>query len=73
VQRSLHGPVIVGNENLPDLNLREKVAIAPVIAVILFLGIYPSPLLRVIHPGAAHSIAQAGFSDPLSSIEKAGK
>jgi NADH-quinone oxidoreductase subunit M len=73
VQRSLHGPITEGNENLPDLNVREKVAIAPVVAVIVFLGFYPSPLLQVINPGAAHSIAQAGFSDPLSSIDKAGK
>jgi NADH-quinone oxidoreductase subunit M len=73
VQRALHGPVTEGNENLADLNLREKIAIAPVVAVILVLGFYPSPLLRVINPASVHSIAQVGFSDPLSSIEKAGK
>ncbi|MEY4735419.1 MAG: hypothetical protein RL428_754, partial [Actinomycetota bacterium] len=28
VQRALHGPTTPGNENLPDLNLREKIAIA---------------------------------------------
>jgi NADH-quinone oxidoreductase subunit M len=44
-----------------------------VVAVILVLGFYPSPLLRVINPASVHSIAQVGFSDPLSSIEKAGK
>jgi len=47
------------------LNLREKIAIAPVIAIILVLGFYPAPLLKVINPAATHVIAQMGFSDPV--------
>jgi len=31
IQKTLHGPITSGNENLKDLNLREKIAIAPVI------------------------------------------
>lgn len=74
IQRSLHGPTTPGNESLIDLNLREKVAIAPVIAVILVLGFYPSPLLNVINPASEHVIAKAGFSDPLPTIDaKVGK
>ena len=65
VQKVLHGPTTPGNENLSDLNLREKIAIAPVIAIIVVLGFYPSPLLNVINPAASHVIAQLGFSDPL--------
>jgi len=65
VQKALHGPTTPGNENLSDLNLREKIAIAPVIAIIVILGFYPSPLLKVINPAASHIIAQLGFSDPL--------
>ena len=42
VQKALHGPTTPGNENLPDLNKREIAAIAPVIAVIIFLGFYPN-------------------------------
>ena len=52
VQRALHGPTTPGNENLTDLTLREKVSIAPVIAVIIFFGFYPQPLLDVINPAA---------------------
>ena len=33
VQRALHGPTTPGNENLTDLNLREKIAISPVIGI----------------------------------------
>ena len=65
VQKTLHGPTTPGNENLSDLNLREKISIAPVIAIIVVLGFYPSPLLKVINPAASHVIAQLGFSDPL--------
>ncbi|CAB4818200.1 unannotated protein [freshwater metagenome] len=64
VQKTLHGPTTPGNENLSDLNLREKIAIAPVIAIILVLGFYPAPLLNVINPAATHVIGQLGFSDP---------
>jgi NADH-quinone oxidoreductase subunit M len=72
VQKALHGPTTPGNENLTDLNLREKIAIAPVIAVIVVLGFYPSPLLSVINPASAHVIQSQGFTDPLPS-ESAGK
>jgi NADH-quinone oxidoreductase subunit M len=72
VQKALHGPTTPGNENLPDLNLREKVAIAPVVAVIIALGFYPSPLLNIINPAAAHVIEKAGFTDPAPT-ENAGK
>ena len=65
VQRALHGETTPGNENLKDLNLREKFAIAPVIAIIIFLGFYPSPLLKIINPAAAHIVQQQGLSDPI--------
>jgi NADH-quinone oxidoreductase subunit M len=72
VQKALHGPITPGNENLPDLNLREKFAIAPVIAVIVALGFYPAPLLNVINPASAHVLEMQGFTDPTPS-ESAGK
>ena len=65
VQKALHGPTTPGNENLSDLNLREKIAIAPVMAIIIVLGFYPAPLLKTINPAASHVIAQLGFSDPV--------
>ena len=65
VQRALHGPTTPGNENLADLNLREKLAIAPVFAVIVFLGFYPAPALNIINPAAAHVLSQIGFTDPV--------
>ena len=73
VQKALHGPITPGNENLSDLNIREKIAIAPVIAIIVALGFYPSPLLKVINPAATHVIAQLGFTDPVPNLTSGGK
>jgi len=67
VQKALHGPTTPGNEKLSDLNLREKIAIAPVIAIIIALGFYPSPLLNVINPASAHVLEMQGFADPTPS------
>ncbi len=71
VQKILHGPVTPGNENLHDLTRREKIAIAPVIAVIIALGFYPKPLLDVINPVAHRTITDAGFTDPAPTMKRA--
>ena len=70
VQRALHGPTTPGNENLPDLNLREKIAIAPVMAVIIALGFYPSPLLNIINPASETVMTQQGFIDPAPTVSE---
>jgi NADH-quinone oxidoreductase subunit M len=64
VQKALHGPTTAGNENVPDLNRREIVAITPVIALIIALGFYPKPALEIINPAAQVTITKAGYSDP---------
>jgi NADH-quinone oxidoreductase subunit M len=72
VQRALHGPTTPGNENLPDLNLREKIAIAPVMASIIAFGFYPAPLLNIINPAAKATVSALGFSDPAPTITSQG-
>ena len=64
IQKALHGPITSGNESLPDLTRREKIAIAPVIAIIIALGFYPKPALDLINPTSVTTITDAGFSDP---------
>ena len=73
VQKALHGPTTAGNENLSDLNLREKIAIAPVMAIIITLGFFPAPILNVINPAAEATISALGFSDPTPSIDTSGE
>jgi NADH-quinone oxidoreductase subunit M len=72
VQRALHGPTTPGNETLPDLNLREKIAIAPVMASIIAFGFYPAPLLDIINPAAKATVSALGFSDPAPTITSQG-
>ena len=64
VQRTLHGPLKSGNESMTDLNLREKIAIAPVIAALVILGFYPRPALHVINPSTTSVMAQMNVIDP---------
>jgi NADH-quinone oxidoreductase subunit M len=73
VQRALHGATTPGNESLPDLNKREMIALAPVIAVIIALGFYPKPALDLINPAAKETIARVGMTDPAPSVTEGGK
>ena len=70
VQKILHGPTTPGNENLTDLNLREKIAITPVILVIVLMGFYPKPVLDLINPTSEQVVTNAGFSDPVAKVGK---
>jgi NADH-quinone oxidoreductase subunit M len=70
IQKALHGPTTPGNESLTDLNLREKIAIAPVIAVIIAMGFYPKPVLDLINPTAEKVVTTAGFTDPAAKVGK---
>src|SRR3954451_14553678 len=68
VQPPTHGPVRAGLENMRDLNFREAWVIAPVMAVIVALGIYPKPLLDVINPSVKTTIAPVRSHDPNPSV-----
>jgi NADH-quinone oxidoreductase subunit M len=70
IQKTLHGPTTTGNEKLSDLSLREKIAIAPVILVIVVMGFYPKPVLDLINPTAEKVVVNAGFSDPVAKVGK---
>ena len=47
-----------------DLSLRESIVVAPLIALLLVLGFYPKPLLDVINPAIAATMADLGVQDP---------
>ena len=70
VQKTLHGEVKPGNEGLSDLNVREKIAIAPVVAILVFLGFYPKPILSVANTTSSTVMTHMQVSDPVA---KAGK
>src|SRR4051794_11076351 len=71
-QRTIHGPVREGLENMRDLNLREAWVIAPVMVVIVALGVYPKPLLDVINPAVHSSFTSVRPHDPAPSVPAVG-
>jgi NADH-quinone oxidoreductase subunit M len=66
-QRTMQGrlrlPAGTGT-TIPDLRLREVLAVAPLLALMIFLGFYPKPLVDVITPAVAATMQDAGFTDP---------
>ncbi len=55
-QRTFHGEPDAG-DSMEDLNLREKLAIAPLLLLIVFMGVYPKPFLDRIDPSVKALIA----------------
>ncbi len=49
-QRMFHGPVEGKAVGMADLNLREIAAMAPIVALIVGIGVYPQPLYSRIQP-----------------------
>ena len=53
IQRILFNPLDKPvNEHVPDLNRRELLLMAPLLAGIIWLGVYPAPVLRRMQPAA---------------------
>jgi len=46
------------NFHIPDLNWREITIAVPIIITIIWLGVYPAPVLRRMEPAAAKLVAQ---------------
>jgi NADH-quinone oxidoreductase subunit M len=64
-QRTMTGPVRPGLEKMPDLKARELWAIGPLIALIVVLGVYPQPVLKIINPAVHQTLAQVHSTDPV--------
>ncbi len=53
IQRILFNPLDkTENEHIPDLNRREILLMTPLLACIVWLGVYPAPVLRRMQPAA---------------------
>jgi NADH-quinone oxidoreductase subunit M len=63
-QRTMTGEPNEGTAKLPDLTLREAWVVAPVLAIIIGLGVYPKVLLDVINPAVERTMIQIGQHDP---------
>ncbi len=55
-QKTMQGPLSAAHARMKDLSLREVMAVAPLVALMLVLGFYPKPLTDVITPSVtAHA------------------
>jgi NADH-quinone oxidoreductase subunit M len=70
VQRALHGETPSTSKGITDLNLREKLAIAPVILVLIILGFYPKPVLETVNMTTDTVMVHLGVSDPIAKVAK---
>jgi NADH-quinone oxidoreductase subunit M len=53
IQRILFNPLDKPvNEHIPDLNRREMLVMVPLVAAMLWIGVYPAPILRRMQPAA---------------------
>ncbi len=63
-QRTMQGVVIDKVKGFRDLNVRETFAIAPLIVLLVALGVYPRPIINMINPAVSYTMHDVGKSDP---------
>ncbi|HKO16901.1 MAG TPA: NADH-quinone oxidoreductase subunit M [Gemmatimonadaceae bacterium] len=70
IQRILFNPLDKAeNEHMPDLNRRELALMVPLVAAIIWLGVYPAPVLRRMETSAERfvSVVQARTAATMAS------
>jgi NADH-quinone oxidoreductase subunit M len=72
-QRVFQGKTSLANEGVGDMTWREKGAIAPLIIGIVFLGVYPKPLLDRVTPAVSHLVEHVHAADPGFTIPAKGR
>jgi NADH-quinone oxidoreductase subunit M len=59
-QRTFHGPVTEPNRNFREMRITEGLVMAPLLALIIFLGVYPKPVLDRIEPSVRSLVVHVG-------------
>ena len=73
VQRILFNPLDKPeNEHIPDMNRRELLLMAPLLAGIIWLGVYPAPVLRRLQPAAENFVRIVESRSAMSSTAMRG-
>ncbi|QDQ97207.1 NADH-quinone oxidoreductase subunit M [Tomitella fengzijianii] len=67
-QRVMGGRTDEGNRHIRDLRPREIVVVAPLIVLLLVLGLYPKPILDVIDPAVESTLTSVHSSDPPPTV-----
>ena len=59
-----------GNERISDLVPRELVVVAPLLALLFVLGVYPKPVLDIINPAVQNTMTTIGQHDPAPIVPR---
>jgi NADH-quinone oxidoreductase subunit M len=71
-QRTMGGPVRDQVAGMKDLRPRELLAVAPLIVLLVGVGVYPKPVLDIINPAVRVTMAQVHITDPVPAHPAAG-
>ena len=72
-QRTMTGPVPADvQEKVTDLNGRERLAMAPLVLLILLLGVFPKPMLSIIEPATQATLQHVNVTDPQPRVAAEG-
>jgi NADH-quinone oxidoreductase subunit M len=67
-QRMFHGPLTTdANRDTPDLHGREIAVLAPLVVLIVAIGIYPSPLFDTVEPSVQRVLTEAGVGGGVTA------
>lgn len=59
VRRVAFGPITkIENTRLVDLGVREMAILVPLVVLVFWIGVYPDPVLSILHPSVEHLMAQ---------------
>ena len=70
-QRIFTGPTKEYSKGWRDLTAREAWVMAPLVAVILALGVFPKPVLDVLNPAVGRTMQQVKATDPAPTVADA--
>ncbi|MGH3310395.1 MAG: NADH-quinone oxidoreductase subunit M [Streptomyces sp.] len=64
-QRTMTGPVEKPEVRaMPDLKVRELAVVAPLIALLIFFGVFPKSLTDIVNPAVEHTMSDVRKKDP---------
>jgi NADH-quinone oxidoreductase subunit M len=73
-QRAFTGPADGANAKLRDLKVRELTAVVPLLALSLFLGIYPKPVIDRVEPSVRRVICGvergSDYKEPAVAVQR---
>ncbi|MFJ3975668.1 NADH-quinone oxidoreductase subunit M [Streptomyces sp. NPDC090021] len=67
-QRTMTGPVKEEVRTMPDLRPREMLVVAPLIALLIGLGVYPKVLTDIVNPAVEHTMSDVQQTDPKPEV-----